>query len=451
MKNSPTGHTFNGSFTITKKPTCTEEGIRAAICTRCGATLMETPIPVIEHTWSEWEVVEEPTENEAGRRERTCEVCGEVEEEILNEPAELTVEDCGNSTFFFCSNGDLDDIYSYLVSYYKVDQNTGEIIGGTRLLLRFNTNVDWSVSAPSNVHVVDENGNAHYSGSAGDNYIIVYMDEIPYSTQTDTAGPFTLTITANEESASYNLEQCNRIHNGLGKEDYLESIANLLSIVSPNSDAVDAISGNVLTNGNIVEYQIDDFKRLAVKSEQTSYNEIYIDYILYQVEINRQPNNTKARLEVISSDGLKISQGSAPIFRTNGTINCGLVDSTDEVYEREVKVGNTILWGVSTSISFLLGFIDGPSPVADFAIGVVVDTVVESAGTAIISVSTKDNGDEGVETTTTYTLNGGCTLAGRNDKIEMTCDNNNSATTSVTINWIVTDGDGASIPGTQSN
>lgn len=38
---------------------------------------------VLEHTWGEWEVVEEATEEEDGLKKRTCEVCGAEEEEVI--------------------------------------------------------------------------------------------------------------------------------------------------------------------------------------------------------------------------------------------------------------------------------------------------------------------------------------------------------------------------------
>ena len=100
--------------------------------------------------------------------------------------------------------------------------------------------------------------------------------------------------------------------------------------------------------------------------------------------------------------------------------------------------------------AFGLGFIDGPSPVADFTIGVAVDTTIGWVGNAIVSVVTTNNGANGVVTTTSYTLSDGCVLSGKNDKIEMTCENNNTSTTSLTIKWIVTDGNGTIITKSQS-
>ena len=445
-------HQFNGSFTITKEPTCVEEGIRAAICIKCGDTLQESAIPKVDHTWGEWEIVETPTENSSGLKKRTCGVCELVEEEEIYVVAELTVEDCGYDNFYFRTNGNIDGDYSSYLSYYETDEY-GDIAGRVYLCLRFTTNVDWSVSAPSNVNVVDFNGKAHYSGTAGENCILVYMDEVSNFEEEYIIESGTLTITANEKSVSYGIGQCNYIINGLGKDDHIEKMNNIIGQISGyknSAEAIDYIKCNRITNGSIEDIEVGNFKHIAVKSEKTSYNEIKFSYILYQVEINSQSIDSKGRLEVIESGGLMLKQGSAPIFTTNGTINGGLSNSVDQVYEREVAFGERIVWGVSTTVSFLLGFVDGPSPVADFAIGMVVDSVIGSAGSYIISINTTNNGDDGVITTTTFTLNDECILRDNNNKIEMTCINNNTDTTLITINWVVTDGT-TSNPQTCSN
>ena len=73
-------HTWD-SGTVTKKPTCTEPGIKTYKCS-CGETRTET-IPALGHKWSEWTVVKEATEKEDGLKERTCSVCGEKEQQII--------------------------------------------------------------------------------------------------------------------------------------------------------------------------------------------------------------------------------------------------------------------------------------------------------------------------------------------------------------------------------
>lgn len=101
-----TGHTF-GEWVTTTEPTCTEEGEETRTCENCDA--FEThPVAAKGHTageawesnatdhwhactecgveldseahkFGEWTTTVEPTEDVAGEREHTCEVCGHVE------------------------------------------------------------------------------------------------------------------------------------------------------------------------------------------------------------------------------------------------------------------------------------------------------------------------------------------------------------------------------------
>lgn len=48
--------------------------------------------------------------------------------------------------------------------------------------------------------------------------------------------------------------------------------------------------------------------------------------------------------------------------------------------------------------------------------------------------------DKGVTTTTTLSLSDGCELVERNHNIHVNIDNNNSGETSITMNFIITDG-----------
>ena len=80
VSDSPHVHTWD-SGTVTKKPTCTEPGIKTYKCS-CGETRTES-IPALGHKWSEWTVVKEATEKEDGLKERTCSVCGEKEQQII--------------------------------------------------------------------------------------------------------------------------------------------------------------------------------------------------------------------------------------------------------------------------------------------------------------------------------------------------------------------------------
>jgi hypothetical protein len=54
-------------------------------CELCGEELERKTVhdSALGHEWGEWVVVEEPTCQKVGKKERVCSVCGEVESEIL--------------------------------------------------------------------------------------------------------------------------------------------------------------------------------------------------------------------------------------------------------------------------------------------------------------------------------------------------------------------------------
>lgn len=65
-------HNWNEG-TITKKPTCKDEGIKTITCPDCGASKTEPVPPVDTHTWKKWEKVDADT------HKRVCSVCEKEE------------------------------------------------------------------------------------------------------------------------------------------------------------------------------------------------------------------------------------------------------------------------------------------------------------------------------------------------------------------------------------
>ena len=70
----------NYVITITKEPTCTENGVKTYTCTECGDTRTET-IPATGHQWNTTYTVDVPaTESAAGSQSIHCAVCGTIKE-----------------------------------------------------------------------------------------------------------------------------------------------------------------------------------------------------------------------------------------------------------------------------------------------------------------------------------------------------------------------------------
>ena len=70
----PLGHDFQGMWTQSKAPTCTEPGSEYRVCTRC-IEIETREIPATGHTWGDWTVTKEATCTEVGVKTRTCYNC----------------------------------------------------------------------------------------------------------------------------------------------------------------------------------------------------------------------------------------------------------------------------------------------------------------------------------------------------------------------------------------
>lgn len=71
-----TGHQYSGTVI---PPQCTTQGYTLYTCT-CGDSYIDDFTSATGHNWDEWIVVKEATEEEEGKKERTCSDCDEREE-----------------------------------------------------------------------------------------------------------------------------------------------------------------------------------------------------------------------------------------------------------------------------------------------------------------------------------------------------------------------------------
>ncbi|MBR5447805.1 MAG: PPC domain-containing protein [Clostridia bacterium] len=70
-------HDCEGSFAVTKAPTCTEDGIEEKLCMVCGSCIESRVIPATGHKSDSWTVDEEATCSREGTRHGHCAVCNE--------------------------------------------------------------------------------------------------------------------------------------------------------------------------------------------------------------------------------------------------------------------------------------------------------------------------------------------------------------------------------------
>ena len=80
------GHEWNSEYTIDKQATCEESGVKSIHCNVCDIVKEKSAveIEVIGHKFNKWEIIKQPTINEAGEQKRICSVCGKEEIEYID-------------------------------------------------------------------------------------------------------------------------------------------------------------------------------------------------------------------------------------------------------------------------------------------------------------------------------------------------------------------------------
>ncbi len=74
----PCDNHIQGEWVIEKEATCTEEGLRYALCTECEKRVFEEPIAKLSHTESEWIIDEDSTCSKEGSKHKVCTACGKT-------------------------------------------------------------------------------------------------------------------------------------------------------------------------------------------------------------------------------------------------------------------------------------------------------------------------------------------------------------------------------------
>lgn len=81
MTDAACAHRF-GEWKVTVAATCTADGSRQRVCTRCGAVEVQT-LPAAGHKFGEWTTAKKPTCTETGTEKRTCSVCSKEETRVI--------------------------------------------------------------------------------------------------------------------------------------------------------------------------------------------------------------------------------------------------------------------------------------------------------------------------------------------------------------------------------
>ena len=81
MTDAACAHRF-GDWQVVSPATCTADGSRQRVCTRCGAVEVQT-LPAAGHKFGEWTTTKKPTCTETGTEKRICTVCSKEETRVI--------------------------------------------------------------------------------------------------------------------------------------------------------------------------------------------------------------------------------------------------------------------------------------------------------------------------------------------------------------------------------
>ena len=125
------GHDYQ--VTAETPATCTTDGSRTLVCSRCDDTYTET-IDALGHSWGDWVTVTEATTNAEGLKKRTCSVCGTEDTEVI--PKKTNVypgTDIELQDYTWPSSGgnvNQSGIFKYGNDYWVIVKNQGYVYSG---------------------------------------------------------------------------------------------------------------------------------------------------------------------------------------------------------------------------------------------------------------------------------------------------------------------------------
>ena len=68
---------------MTRAAACLQSGLREQRCATCGMTMLAEQIAALGHSYTEWEILVEPTKDTEGEKRRHCVNCGDTIYEVI--------------------------------------------------------------------------------------------------------------------------------------------------------------------------------------------------------------------------------------------------------------------------------------------------------------------------------------------------------------------------------
>ena len=413
------------TWITTINPTCTSDGKKVYKCSVCGDVSQTVVIPAPGHDY-QYVITEHPDFYNKGKKVEKCVNCGS----ILGPPqdaelVEFTPQYDNTLPLSFNYYGEANDNeFLQIVEKYN---------GKTVVSLKFTTNYDWSVTAPSYVNIHDKaTGKAISSGKAGTYTLYIWMNQNRHFENMPSM-PY-LTFKIEDAVYSYELEQFlvysmdfnnkfdyTSLYEYIGRED-VQSLINhcKLSNTYDSRLAIDYLCGNAITYGEVKVFQYNDTGFIAVSSNLEEGTRLRINFIAFTAVALLSQNQCNILLMVDEVLNMKIEpHDDNPLIKTSYKLSSVSLNITDTEYEENIEKVDDI----NTILKFLknIGISLTPGGIAIHLIESKATDCIFNSYSDIVKDDLTNNGNK------VKTINGniswekGCVMTKTTDILKATC------------------------------
>lgn len=93
-----TAHVYSDEWIVSKEATCSAMGLKHTICTLCGEASIPVATSKVDHSYSDYEVIQESADGLSAKVRYTCTVCGYEKEDIITYSENNGNGDIGDGT-----------------------------------------------------------------------------------------------------------------------------------------------------------------------------------------------------------------------------------------------------------------------------------------------------------------------------------------------------------------
>lgn len=94
----PSGHIYGEDWVVTKEATCSAMGLKHTVCTLCGEESIPVATPKTDHSYGDYEIIQESADGTSAKVKYTCTVCGYEKEDIISYDKDNNSGDVGDGS-----------------------------------------------------------------------------------------------------------------------------------------------------------------------------------------------------------------------------------------------------------------------------------------------------------------------------------------------------------------